>query len=36
MKNTILNTIADLCAGFLYYNRKEDEELSKEDLIKSK
>lgn len=28
MKENILNTIDDLCSGFLYYDRKEDEELS--------
>lgn len=28
MKQTILNTISDLCGSFLYYDRKEDETLS--------
>lgn len=28
MKQIILNTISDLCSNFLYYDRKEDEELS--------
>lgn len=28
MKENILNTIDDLCSDFLYYDRKEDEELS--------
>lgn len=32
MKQTILNTISDLASDFLYYNRKEDEDLSMEDL----
>lgn len=32
MKQTILNTISDLCSNFLYYDRKEDEELSMEQL----
>jgi dTDP-4-amino-4,6-dideoxygalactose transaminase len=32
MKKLILNTIKDLCSNFLYYDRKEDEELSIEDL----
>ena len=32
MKQTILNTISDLCSDFLYYDRKEDEELSVEQL----
>ena len=32
MKQTILNKISDLCSNFLYYDRKEDEELSMEQL----
>jgi hypothetical protein len=32
MKETILATIGDLCADFLYYDRKEDEDLSADDL----
>jgi len=28
MKQIILDTIDDLCTDFLYYDRKEDEELS--------
>ena len=32
MKQTILDTINDLCSSFLYYDRKEDEELSVEQL----
>jgi hypothetical protein len=32
MKEVILNTIDDLCSSFLYYDRKEDEELSMEQL----
>jgi hypothetical protein len=32
MKQTILATVSDLCADFLYYDRKEDEELSAGDL----
>jgi hypothetical protein len=32
MKQTILNTINDLCADFLYYDRKEDEDLSSNQL----
>jgi len=32
MKQIILNTITDLCSNFLYYDRKEDEDLSVEDL----
>ena len=35
MKQTILNTIRDLCSNFLYYDRKEDEELSMEQLNKA-
>lgn len=32
MKQTILNTIKDLCLDFLYYDRKEDEDLTEDDL----
>ena len=32
MKEIILNTISDLCSNFLFYDRKEDEELSEEQL----
>ncbi|MCK9430434.1 MAG: hypothetical protein M0R17_10575 [Candidatus Omnitrophica bacterium] len=32
MKQKILNIISDLCSNFLYYDRKEDEELSTEQL----
>ncbi len=32
MKQRILNTIKDLCSNFLYYDRKEDEDLSEEQL----
>lgn len=32
MKQIILNTISDLCSNFLYYDRKEDEELSMDQL----
>lgn len=32
MKEKILDTIEDLCADFLYYDRKEDSELSSEDI----
>jgi len=28
MKQTILNTISDLCSDFLYYDRKENENLT--------
>lgn len=28
IRQVILNTVEDLCSGFLYYDRKEDEELS--------
>jgi len=35
MKQTILNAISDLSANFLYYDRKEDEELSMEQLNKA-
>jgi hypothetical protein len=31
-RQTILNTITDMCSDFLYYDRKEDEELSPEDI----
>lgn len=32
MKQDILNTISDLCKDFLYYDRKDDEQLSFDDL----
>lgn len=32
MRKIILDTISDLCADFLYYDRKEDEYLSSEEL----
>ncbi|AZA82204.1 hypothetical protein C1637_09760 [Chryseobacterium lactis] len=32
MKEIILNTIDDLCSDFTYYDRKEDEQLSMEQL----
>lgn len=32
MKEIIINTVKDLSANFLYYDRKEDDELSAEDL----
>ncbi len=32
MKKTILDTISDLCSSFLYYDRKDDEELTMEQL----
>jgi hypothetical protein len=35
MKQTILDTISDLCSDFLYYDRKEDEQLSMEQLNKA-
>jgi uncharacterized metal-binding protein YceD (DUF177 family) len=35
MKENIINTVKDLCANFLYYDRKEDEELSEDDLIQA-
>ncbi len=35
MKQTILDTVKDLCSDFLYYGRKEDEELSEEQLKKA-
>jgi len=31
-KEYILATVKDLCANFLYYDRKEDDELSGDDL----
>ena len=35
MKQIILNTVEDLCSNFLYYDRKEDEDLSSEQLYSS-
>ena len=35
MKEMILLTIDDLCSDFTYYDRKEDEQLSKEQLNES-
>ena len=35
MKQTILNVIEDLCSDFLYYNRKECEYLTQEQLDES-
>ncbi len=35
MKETILNTIKDMSADFLYYDRKEDEQLSIGELNKA-
>lgn len=35
MKQEILDTISDLVKDFLYYDRKEDEDLSVEDLEKA-
>jgi hypothetical protein len=32
LKNYILATVQDLCSNFLYYDRKEDDDLSAEDL----
>lgn len=32
MKQIILDTITDLCSNFLYYSRKEDEDLSVDQL----
>lgn len=32
IKQTIINTISDLCADFLNYDRKNDDDLSREDL----
>ena len=31
-KEIILNTIEDLCSDFLYYDRKEDEDLTMDEL----
>lgn len=35
MKEIIINTITDLCSNFLYYDRKEDGQLSVEQLNKA-
>ena len=35
VKQTILDTIDDLCSDFLYYDRKEDEDLTMELLNKA-
>ena len=35
MTEEIKNTVEDLVTGFVYYDRKEDEDLSVEDLNKS-
>ncbi|TXE18600.1 hypothetical protein ES692_06035 [Psychroserpens burtonensis] len=35
VKQTILDTIEDLCSDFLYYDRKEDEDLTMELLNKA-
>ena len=35
VKNIILDTIDDLCSNFLYYDRKEDEDLTMELLNKA-
>lgn len=35
MKQNILNTISDLCSDFLYYDRKEDDELSADQLVEA-
>ena len=35
MKQIILDTISDLCSNFLYYDRKEDSQLSMKQLNKS-
>jgi predicted RNA-binding protein associated with RNAse of E/G family len=35
MKQIILDTISDLCVDFLYYDRKEDEQLSVDQLNKA-
>lgn len=35
MKQKILDTISDLCLDFLYYDRKEDEDLTEEQLHKA-
>ena len=32
MRDLILNKVKDLCSDFLYYDRKEDEDLSPEQL----
>lgn len=32
MKQKIIDTISDLCSDFLYYDRKEDDDLSVDDL----
>jgi hypothetical protein len=32
IKEIIIDTISDLCSNFLYYDRKEDEDLSMEQL----
>ena len=34
-KQLIVNTISDLCMDFLYYDRKEDDELTQNDLIEA-
>lgn len=35
MKQIIINTITDLCSNFLYYDRKEDRQLSAKQLNKA-
>lgn len=35
MKETILNTVSDLVSNFTYYDRKNDEDLTEEDLDKA-
>lgn len=35
MKQLILDTISDLCADFLYYDRRQDEELTAKDIYES-
>jgi len=35
MKETILNTISDLCLNFYRYDRRDDEDLSQEQLIEA-
>lgn len=35
MKKIILDTIKDLCTDFLYYDRSEDEDLARPDLIEA-
>lgn len=35
MKEQILNTIRDLCSNFLFYDRKEDENLTQDDLYQA-